>query len=119
MRRSREFSRALRGGRRAGQPSLVIHAAPGPVDEPSKVGLIVSKQVGNSVVRHRVARRLRAVLAQRTEQWPSGRLIVVRALPAAALCSSSDLADDLDRAWELLAGRPVAAADTHRQPEHA
>ena len=100
MRRSRDFARVVREGRRAGRPRLVIHCLVGSVDEPTQVGLVVSKQVGNSVVRHRVARRLRGVLAERLERWPTGRLIVVRALPLAATGSSAEFAADLDRAWE-------------------
>ena len=110
MRRSREFSAATRHGQRAGRASLVVHVASGSVLEPTRVGLVVSKQVGNSVVRHRVARRLRGVLAERVERWPSGRLIVVRALPPAATYSSGKLAADLDRAWAAAlsktSGRP-------------
>lgn len=99
MRRSRDFSRAVRNGRRAGRPSLVIHLAPGQVDAQTLVGLVVSKQVGGSVVRHRVARKLRGVLAGRVRDWPRGKLIVVRALPQAATYSSAQLAADVDRAW--------------------
>jgi ribonuclease P protein component len=100
MRRSREFSQAVQGGRRAARPSLVLHLAPGPAQEPTRVGLVVSKQVGNAVVRHRVARRLRGVLAERMRLWPSGRLVVVRALPRSATCSSAELALEIDRAWD-------------------
>lgn len=86
----------------------MVHLAPGPADEPTRVGLVVSKQVGNSVVRHRVARRLRGVLAQRVSDWPGGRLIVVRALPAAATATSAELAVDLDRAWAAAVGKATA-----------
>jgi ribonuclease P protein component len=56
----------------------------------------VSKAVGGAVVRHRVARRLRHLLAARLAELPAGARIVVRALPAAAASTSAELADDLD-----------------------
>ncbi|SDI83689.1 ribonuclease P protein component [Frankineae bacterium MT45] len=68
-----------------------------PVAAP-KVGLIVGKAVGNSVVRHQVSRRLRAQLAARVQQLPLGSLAVVRALPAAADVTSQELGSDLDSA---------------------
>ena len=101
MRRRREFSQAVRGGRRASTATLVVHLAASGDEAATRVGFVVSKQVGNSVVRHRVARRLRGLMAGRLQHCPSGRLIVVRALPRAA-DESAELAADLDRALTSL-----------------
>jgi len=65
---------------------------------PSRVGLVVSKAVGNSVVRHRVARRLRALMAERVDTLPAGTDVVLRAMPAAATADHRGLARALDRA---------------------
>lgn len=105
--RPREFSAVLRGGkgtgrtRRAGTPLLVVHTrtATDP-DHPVRVGFIVSKAVGNSVVRHRVTRRLRALFQHRVTTLPGGTDVVVRANPAAAGATSGELAAALDRALE-------------------
>lgn len=56
----------------------------------------MSKAVGGSVVRHRVSRRLRHLLAPRLNTLPAGARLVVRALPAASSASSAELAEDLD-----------------------
>ncbi len=61
-----------------------------------KAGFVVSKAVGGSVVRHRVARRLRHIMSTRLIALPPGALLVVRALPPAAGASSAELAVDLD-----------------------
>jgi ribonuclease P protein component len=61
------------------------------------VGFVVSKAVGNSVVRHRVTRRLRALMAQRVADLPDGADVVVRAQPAAATARFEELAAELDR----------------------
>jgi ribonuclease P protein component len=63
---------------------------------PPRVGFVVSKAVGNAVVRNRVKRRLRHLLRERVAALPDGCLVVVRANPGAA--DSDDLARDLDRA---------------------
>ncbi len=64
---------------------------------PARVGFVVSKAVGNAVVRNRVQRRLRHLLRAELETLPASAILVVRALPAAADASSGDLAGDLAR----------------------
>lgn len=66
--------------------------------EPPRAGFVVSKAVGNAVVRHRVARRLRHLVAARLPQLPSGARLVVRALAPAATATSAELGLDLDAA---------------------
>jgi ribonuclease P protein component len=58
----------------------------------------VNKAVGNAVTRHRVSRRLRAICAQDVDGWAAGDLVVIRALPAAAVATSDQLATDLGHA---------------------
>lgn len=95
--------------RRAGTELLVVHAAmPAPTSptRPPRVGFVVSKGVGNSVVRHRVVRRLRALVAARLHLLPAGCDLVVRAQPPAAGASSAQLGEALDHAL----GRAVLVA---------
>lgn len=103
LRASREFSQVVRGGRRAGRPLLTVHLDDAGLG--TTAGLVVSKAVGGSVVRHRVARRLRHLLADRLPQLPAGTRLVVRAAPAAATATSAALGADLDRALARLAAR--------------
>lgn len=73
-----------------------------------RAGFVVSKAVGNSVVRHRVARRLRHLVADRIPVLSPHSSVVVRALAPAATASSAELARDLDsalRRLQLLDGR--------------
>lgn len=70
--------------------------------EPARVGFVVNKAVGNAVLRNRVHRRLRAVLAQRLPELPDGSLIVVRALPSSASASYDELVADVDGALKRL-----------------
>jgi ribonuclease P protein component len=99
MRRGADFTAAVRGGRRAARSTLVLHVTSRPESEaPCRVGLIVSRAIGNSVIRHRVARRLRAASAERLARWNPGDLVVIRALPAAGRATSDELKRDLDGA---------------------
>ncbi len=61
------------------------------------VGLIVSRAVGNAVLRNQVKRRLRHLAAERLAGFPDGAQLVVRALPASAGATSQQLGADLDR----------------------
>jgi len=81
---------------------LVVHAHPAGPDVPTRVGFIVGRNVGGSVVRHRVQRRLRHLLRDRVGAIEPGTLVVVRALAPAAGASSAELATDLDSALRKL-----------------
>jgi ribonuclease P protein component len=109
IRRSEEFRGVTRRGRRAGRPRLVAHLllpGDGEQDGPARVGFVVSKAVGGSVVRHRVARRLRHLVRERLGALPPGSLLVVRATPQSADADSGALGDDLDRALTRLLPPP-------------
>jgi ribonuclease P protein component len=112
MRRSTDFSSVVRDGRRVRHGHLVVHFSQQPpaavtVDPVAAplVGLVVSKSVGNSVLRHRVSRRLRAQLDLRLDRLPAGSRTVVRALPQASEATSAQLGLDLDRALARTAHR--------------
>ena len=107
LRAHSDFEAAVRGGQRAGRPLLTLHQlrpanAGGAVLGPPRVGLVVSKAVGPSVVRHRVARRLRHLMRDRIGVLAAGAVLVVRAAPASATASSPALAADLDAALRRL-----------------
>jgi ribonuclease P protein component len=94
---SAEFTEVVRRGCRVGRPTLTVHLLPG-TDGPARAGLVVSKAVGGSVVRHRVARRLRHLLGDRIQALPPGCRLVVRAAPSAGTATSAALGMDLDAA---------------------
>ncbi len=74
-----------------------LPAAAGP-----RAGFVVGKAVGNSVVRHRVTRRLREAVRGQLPRLPDTADLVVRARPEAATAGFDvlrrDLAAGLDRA---------------------
>jgi len=100
LRRSNDFAAAVRGGRRAGRGTLVVHLL---LDEPAqastaRAGFVVSKAVGNAVVRNKVRRRLRHLVRPLLADLPPSASLVVRALPSAAAASFADLGADLESA---------------------
>nr|WP_230417157.1 ribonuclease P protein component [Micromonospora tarapacensis] len=129
LRRSSDFAAAVRGGRRAGRGTLVVHltlpGTPGAEDTASKpardgteadsapvsrAGFVVSKTVGPAVVRNKVRRRLRHLTRERLADLPAGSTLVVRALPAAADAGYERLGTDLD------AGLAAARSGRGRRP---
>jgi ribonuclease P protein component len=125
LRTATDFSATVRGagGARSGGRLLVVHAryaAPAdaddrPVDHPVRVGFVVSKAVGGAVIRNRTKRVLRHLVAARLTRIPTGYDIVVRANPAAADATTTELAVELDRSLDSVLRRlatpaPVAAA---------
>jgi ribonuclease P protein component len=113
MRTAGDFTRTVRGGRRAGGSVITGHlllaADRVPSDTAPKVGFIVSRAVGSAVVRNRVKRRLRELMRRRVACLPGGCLLVVRAHPAAAGAHQADLAADLDLVLGKLLRRQVGA----------
>ena len=103
-----------RGTARRGSRLLVVHARRADAlrtdahDDVSRVGLVVSKAVGNAVVRTRVKRRLRAQMALLLPSLPAGTDVVIRANPAAARATSQELGEALRHCLDgLLVGEGV------------
>ena len=96
MTRSAEFGTTVSQGVRAAQPDLVVHtlrqtARP----EGPRIGLVVSKSVGNAVQRHQVARRLRHVARSVIDELQPSDRVVIRALPGSRHAISARLEQEL------------------------
>jgi len=126
LRRRCDFTATVRRGRRAGRQCLVVHLElpqdlilHNPTAELAdstaavpRAGFVVGKSVGGAVVRNRVRRQLRHIVAGHLNRLPPGSTLVVRALPLAAGASSADLARDFEAALARAdrAGRSPKAA---------
>ncbi|GAB4095521.1 ribonuclease P protein component [Brachybacterium horti] len=96
LRSSDDFSAVTRGGARSARSHVVVHLAlleQG--DDAPRVGFVVSKKVGNSVIRHRVARRFREIVRHHLAEFPAGSTTVLRALPGIEQIPFTDLEDEV------------------------
>lgn len=117
---SAQFRATMKRGRRAGSDHVVVHLwdsaesvdATGEQGEISvsggpRFGLIVSKAVGNAVLRHRTSRRLRhvcaGIMAQHPELLRPSHQVVIRALAGSAEVSSAELDREIHRALKRAA----------------
>ena len=70
----------------------------------ARAGFVVGRSVGNSVVRHRVTRQLRAAVRAELHRLPASADLVVRARPEAGTAASEVLRRDLSAGLDRLLG---------------
>ena len=99
LRHRSDFRSAIRGAT-SGSKLVVVHVVIRSTDPATadlingpRVGVVCSKSVGNSVVRHTVARHLRHVVKEVVDDLPRSVDVAIRARPAAADASHSALAE--------------------------
>jgi ribonuclease P protein component len=101
--RSAEFERAYRQGRSHGNRFLVLYAFPRGDEEPSRLGLSVSRKVGGAVDRNRVKRLVREAFESHAPRLRAGYDFVVVARPdARELAERGGLAGIAEALGELL-----------------
>jgi len=111
----REFLRIQGAGRRiATRHFLVVYVRQG--DAPARLGITVTKKIGNAVLRNRVKRSVREAFRARRGGLASGASLVVIARDGAARLSTSETALDLARAFDALAAEPAATTPDGATP---
>lgn len=84
LRDGRDFGRVNRRGKRRAAPHFVAVVAPGRVPGGARLGLAVSRRVGNAVARNRVKRRIREWFRTSRDELPRDTDWVVIARAGAA-----------------------------------
>ncbi|MEW5811804.1 MAG: ribonuclease P protein component [Actinomycetota bacterium] len=110
MTRSTEFGATVSRGTRAAQPDLVVYCLRSDQTEEAgpRIGLVVSKAVGNAVQRHQVSRRLRHVARTVLPDLDSSDRVVIRALPGSRYALSGRLEQELRTALRRIRQRAEA-----------
>ena len=107
---SPEFERVYRQGTAYRGKLFSVHAFPNEHGNP-RLGLSVSRKVGNAVTRNTVRRRLREVFRACSPEIPGDLDLVVSAKPAAAGAPFGELRAEFGKALGRFAGlagrRPV------------
>lgn len=82
---SGDFARATKSGIRFSSENFIGYLYINAVsNEPARAGLIISKSIGGSVARHRLARKIRHCLRDYYSLLPTGGLLVIRGLNKSA-----------------------------------
>lgn len=129
LKRHSEFTAVLRRRKRVSSHDIVLHLLTGqeaqrnrsvsscavqnPTDE-RRIGLAVSKIVGNAVKRNAVKRRFRVLAARYEAILPASCDIVIRAKPSAAHASFGSLEKQISHLF-----RDVALRDNQQQSENS
>lgn len=108
LRRRTDYLRCYRTGRRRHGSLALVYFVPNPLGHP-RIGITASRKVGNSVVRHRLKRRIKEVY----RRWP-GRAqlpaldLVVHLKPEAGKSDFPTLREELLRIFSSLRKREGA-----------
>jgi len=97
-----EFKRASAVGARMRSPHFIVYLANNQLGR-RRLGITVSRKVGNAVVRNRVKRIVREYFRSARERLPDSRDYVVIARRGAGPMSLSEVGQELDKA--IIAGR--------------
>ena len=101
---SPDFERVYRQGAAYRGKLVSVYAFPNDLGTP-RLGLSVSRKVGNAVTRNTVRRRLREAFHSTLPEIPGDLDLVVSARPAAAEATFRELSDEFDRALRKLGQR--------------
>lgn len=107
-RRSEYLALGRRGRRLATRHFLLLHGSTGA--GPAKLGITVTRKIGNAVVRNRIKRAVRETFRRCRPTLPAGLTVVVIARHGANEGSCSAIAGEIAPALETLAGRTAPTA---------
>ena len=100
LRSNRDFQSVFKSGRSYANKYLVMYVSKNQLDG-NRLGISVSKKVGNSVVRHRVKRLIKESYRLQENIFNSGLDIVVIARAGASLSSYEEIESALLHLWKL------------------
>ena len=103
--KAREFKRTLQYGKKFVVPELVLFAAKGSKEENNRLGMIVTKKIGNAVERNKVKRRMREIFRQMPQEESNNLDLVFIARNKMKTASYQNLEKSFHFAFNSLAKR--------------
>lgn len=98
LRKRAEFRAVYDGGVRLGAKLCTVFVLQNAAGHPARVGLTVTRKIGNAAVRNRCKRFLREAVRKHWELVPDGFDIVLHARPGMVESQARDVEDDIVRA---------------------
>lgn len=93
--RAEDYRNTVRRGRRSGTGNTVVYVIHRAEATVPRFGFIVSKAVGNAVIRNTIRRRLKSVCRALVDTVGADTDMVIRALPTATDASWAQLHDEV------------------------
>ena len=90
LKNTRQFTSVYKNGRSRANKNLVMYVLDNKTDK-NRLGISVSKKVGNSVVRHRMCRLIREAYRLHENMFDSGLDIAVVVRRGTEACSYADI----------------------------
>ena len=105
IRKSRDFRKIQRKGKKWKSTDFLFLFLPS--NKTSRIGLVVSKKVGNAVIRNLVKRRLREACRKNLEVLKNNVDIVIIAFSSAALCTQTTVENQVMKAFSGISKKSV------------
>lgn len=100
LRKARDYRRAGRSGRRIHDAWWTLLLAPSQDEGQTRLGLAVSRKVGNAVRRNRIKRLLRETFRLRQDLFPLGRDLVFMVRPGFSARSRAEVERRVEQCLE-------------------
>ena len=98
--RGDDFRKIMRTGKKQSTSHLVGYRLIEET-EPKRFGFVVSKASGGAVKRNLLKRRLRSLVRNHIESFPTGSQVVLRTLPGSAELDFQELSGDFEKVCGL------------------
>ena len=94
LKNTREFQRVVERGERKTLRTITVYMLPTRSEE-TRIGISISKRIGNSVKRNKLKRRMREVIKENAPRLPAGMDIVIVARRGPSEASFQEIREDI------------------------
>ena len=99
LKNTREFQRVVEHGRKMTLNTITVYMLPTRSEE-TRIGISVSKRIGNSVKRNKLKRRMREAVKENAPRLPAGMDIVIVARRGPSEASYKEIEEDIKQLRE-------------------